>query len=372
MKRPPVTSMPLVADTMSSSWWASSMTASSWSGSSSAVHGQVEAVEVEVHHDDVGLLGPLAGRLGEAHATARAARRARALLGRHAHRAPRPLGRLHVELGAVAASRWWRPSRRGAAAPRPAPARPRRRGRAGPRPCPAVEQLVEALHAQVVRPALQQRPLEAVAQVPLEERQVLAGQLVLQRLGGGGHDGGALREDRRHEVGERLARAGAGLHGDVLALGDPEAHGLGHLPLARRGPRRRRAARRSRAPTHRARDRAHRSSNLPAAVAWRCPHRTWHAASWRPSSPRGAGFLLAVLWFDLMHDVQVRGHDAALELPEPVLASIAGYYARVTTAARPMNQLVTAPPCWPRWSAVVVELVDGLDPAWVPWRRSCW
>ena len=53
----------------------------------------------------------------------------------------------------------------------------------------------------------------------------------------------------------------------------------------------------------------------------------------------GAGFLLAVLWFDLMFDVQAlphRGH----ELPEHTLASIAGYYRRVTTTARPMNRLV--------------------------------
>ena len=68
----------------------------------------------------------------------------------------------------------------------------------------------------------------------LEEREVLAGQLVLQGLGGGGHDRGALRQDRRHQVGERLAGAGAGLHGDVLALGDPEAHGVGHLALPAR------------------------------------------------------------------------------------------------------------------------------------------
>ncbi|HTN80193.1 MAG TPA: hypothetical protein VMK16_11005 [Acidimicrobiales bacterium] len=53
----------------------------------------------------------------------------------------------------------------------------------------------------------------------------------------------------------------------------------------------------------------------------------------------GAGFLLAVLWFDLMFDVQVRGHAGA-ELPEDVRSSIAGYYARVTTAARPMNRLI--------------------------------
>jgi hypothetical protein len=55
----------------------------------------------------------------------------------------------------------------------------------------------------------------------------------------------------------------------------------------------------------------------------------------------GGGFLLAVLWFDLMFDVQVRGHRAA-ELPDDVLDSIATYYRRVTTTARPMNRLVAA------------------------------
>jgi hypothetical protein len=53
----------------------------------------------------------------------------------------------------------------------------------------------------------------------------------------------------------------------------------------------------------------------------------------------GAGFLLAVLWFDLMFDVQVLRHPAG-DLPETVLASIAGYYRRVTTDATPMNRLV--------------------------------
>jgi hypothetical protein len=46
-----------------------------------------------------------------------------------------------------------------------------------------------------------------------------------------------------------------------------------------------------------------------------------------------------VLWFDLMFDVQVRGH-AEPELPAAIRTSIATYYARVTTAARPMNRLV--------------------------------
>lgn len=53
------------------------------------------------------------------------------------------------------------------------------------------------------------------------------------------------------------------------------------------------------------------------------------------------GFLLAVLWFDLMFDVQVLGHAAApATLPEETLASIARYYARVTGGAHPMQTLV--------------------------------
>ena len=51
----------------------------------------------------------------------------------------------------------------------------------------------------------------------------------------------------------------------------------------------------------------------------------------------GAGFLLAVLWFDLMFDVQVlRGQ------PDAAVASISAYYRRVTTDARPMNVLIGA------------------------------
>ena len=58
-----------------------------------------------------------------------------------------------------------------------------------------------------------------------------------------------------------------------------------------------------------------------------------------PFVAAGAGFLLAVLWFDLMHDVQVLRHRHGAA-PEEALASIAGYYRRVTTDARPMNRLV--------------------------------
>jgi hypothetical protein len=64
------------------------------------------------------------------------------------------------------------------------------------------------------------------------------------------------------------------------------------------------------------------------------------------------GFLLAVLWMDLMFDVQVlRYRDTAGELPEEILSSIAAYYRRVTTQARPMNYAV---------SGMMVVLVTAL------------
>jgi hypothetical protein len=46
---------------------------------------------------------------------------------------------------------------------------------------------------------------------------------------------------------------------------------------------------------------------------------------------------------DLIFDVQVLRHARALgSLPEPVLASIAGYYRRATTDSRPMGRLIAA------------------------------
>jgi hypothetical protein len=53
------------------------------------------------------------------------------------------------------------------------------------------------------------------------------------------------------------------------------------------------------------------------------------------------GFLLAVIWMDLIFDSQVLAHrHSGEQLPEPVLASIAGYYHRATTTSRPMSRLI--------------------------------
>jgi hypothetical protein len=81
-----------------------------------------------------------------------------------------------------------------------------------------------------------------------------------------------------------------------------------------------------------------------------------------PFVTAGAAFLLAVLWFDLMFDVQVLRHRDGT-LPEEVLASIAGYYRRVTTAARPMNRLI-ALVMLGTIASVTAQLVRDDAPRW--------
>lgn len=54
------------------------------------------------------------------------------------------------------------------------------------------------------------------------------------------------------------------------------------------------------------------------------------------------GFLLAVLWMDLIFDTQVRPYRNIDELPESVLTSIAGYYHRATTTSQPMSRMIAA------------------------------
>ena len=79
----------------------------------------------------------------------------------------------------------------------------------------------------------------------------------------------------------------------------------------------------------------------------------------------GSAFLLAVLWFDLMFDVQSRKH-AGHPLPTEVLASISAYYRRVTTEAYPMNRLVALVMLL-TLAAIVGEIVEGVHPWWIGW-----
>jgi hypothetical protein len=58
---------------------------------------------------------------------------------------------------------------------------------------------------------------------------------------------------------------------------------------------------------------------------------------------------------DLLFDTQVLSHRGSDELPEPVLASISGYYRRATTTSRPMSYLI---------ALVMVILLGALGFAW--------
>ena len=73
----------------------------------------------------------------------------------------------------------------------------------------------------------------------------------------------------------------------------------------------------------------------------------------------GAGFLLAVLWFDLMFDVQVR----RAERREEAVASIAAYYRRVTLEAYPMNRLVAVVMAG-TLVALIAQVAEGDAPRW--------
>ena len=84
----------------------------------------------------------------------------------------------------------------------------------------------------------------------------------------------------------------------------------------------------------------------------------------------GVGFLLAELWMDLMFDVQVLRHrSGAPELPEPVLASIAGCYRHVTTDGSPMGRAIGAV-MLATFGALHGELFRGGRPAGVSVARA--
>ena len=79
----------------------------------------------------------------------------------------------------------------------------------------------------------------------------------------------------------------------------------------------------------------------------------------------GGGFLLAILYADLLHDVQVLGHRGR-ELPDTVLGSISGFYRRVTISARPLNRLVVVVMIEVLGS-IGVQIARGDHPRWVAW-----
>jgi len=75
------------------------------------------------------------------------------------------------------------------------------------------------------------------------------------------------------------------------------------------------------------------------------------------------GFLIAVLWMDLIFDSQVLRHRGADVLPEAVLTSIADYYHRASTTSRPMSYLIAAVMVI-LLGALGFRAVRGDDPGW--------
>ena len=96
----------------------------------------------------------------------------------------------------------------------------------------AVRQLIELVQAQVVRAPLHVGRGERDAERVAQRGNVLEVDLFLQVLGAGGDQHALAAENRGHEVGERLAGAGAGLGEEDAAVLEHARHGGRHLDLA--------------------------------------------------------------------------------------------------------------------------------------------
>ncbi len=209
----------------------------------------VQSVEVRVDDDDVGDGRSSASQLGEARLAHRAAIGAGAFVAADGDRLEDRFARREVELGDVAGGRPRHPLGN------PVEVGDRPRGQlAELEPTLGLvsgrRQLAEALQAHVVAAPFEHGPVEIDRQCLGEEREILAGELILQRLGRRGHDHPVARRDRRHEVGEGLAGAGTGLHDEVPPGVDRRLDEVGHALLARTllgvGQRRRDSRQRSR------------------------------------------------------------------------------------------------------------------------------
>ena len=91
--------------------------------------------------------------------------------------------------------------------------------------------LIHPLKAGVVGAALQHGEVDPAVERGGQERQVHLEELILERLGGGGDHRALARQYGRHQVGERLAGAGARLHDQVAFVGNRLGHRPGHLHL---------------------------------------------------------------------------------------------------------------------------------------------
>lgn len=74
------------------------------------------------------------------------------------------------------------------------------------------------------------------------------------------------------------------------------------------------------------------------------------------------GFLLAIIWVDMMFDIQAY-RAKTKTLPEKILSATASYYRQITKGADPMRQLVTFVMAV-LGLALIYDLALGTTPLW--------
>ena len=192
---------------------------------------QIRQQQVVIDDDDVGFDG-LAARLDHVTAADVGAAGAETVVARRGDLRPQRMRVAQVRhFGEVAALR----------DAGPALARAPACGRACPRRLLLAAELLQAVGAQIVRAPLEQRDARRHADGARHQRQVLVEQLVLQRARAGGDEHALAGQQRRHQVGEGLAGAGAGLDHERRAVFERQRHAPGHRQLrtARREARQR-------------------------------------------------------------------------------------------------------------------------------------
>ena len=202
---------------------------------------QVQHQQVGVDDDDVGALGPLAGRLGEAGPALRAALAAGALRGVDAQALPHSRRQFPVHLGPVAGDRQVGPPEQSREVLVGAGCTVRRARRAEFELQAGAGRLGHELPADVVGAPLQHGPAErppAGTESPRlrqcrQEGQLLGRKLILQRLRGRGHDHPPAAQGGGDEIRQGLAGAGARGDGEVPGALEGPRHRPGHLLLAR-------------------------------------------------------------------------------------------------------------------------------------------
>ena len=75
------------------------------------------------------------------------------------------------------------------------------------------------------------------------------------------------------------------------------------------------------------------------------------------------GYLIAVLWIDLIFDSLVLPHHGSSEpLPEEVLATMSSFFKRLTLKPRLIFVVMIT-----MFTIVILQIVQGTVPAWVAW-----